>query len=136
MKGLQNSGKVENKGIELAVEAEPIEKLSLNATYSYIDMKNPVYATPQHHFYFSAHYRINKLQLMASLQQISNLDNDPVPVVNKESYTLLNAKATYGLTKNLKLFVSGENLLSQDYQVNRYYTMPKATVFGGLNVVF
>lgn len=136
LQGLQNSGKVENKGIEVAVEAEPIENLSLNATYSYINMKNPVYATPQQHFYFSAHYRMNKLQLMASLQQISNLDNDPLPVVNQVSYTLLNAKASYGLTKNLKLFVSGENLLGQDYQVNRHYTMPETTVFGGLNVVF
>lgn len=136
MQGLQNSGAVANKGIELAIEAEPFENLSLNATYSYINMESPVYATPQHHLYFSAHYGFKKIKLMGNLQQIGKLDNDPSPKVNLESYTLLNAKATYNLTKNLKAFVSGENLLGQNYQVNRYYTMPKTTVFVGANFVF
>ena len=99
-------------------------------------MKNPVFATPEHHLFLNANYRIKKLQLMASIQQILNLDNDPSPIVNLESYTLLNAKATYNLTRNFKLFVSGENLLGTNYQVNRYYTMPEATVFAGVNFVF
>lgn len=136
MQGLQNSGEVNNKGVELAVNAEPIENLSLNATYSYIHMKEPVYATPVHHFYFNAHYRIKKWQMMASLQQISNLDNDPSQKVNKESYSLLNAKIMYNIIRNIKLYASAENLLNQDYQVNRYYTMPGTTVFGGINFLF
>ncbi len=136
MQGLLNSGEINNKGIELAINAEPTKNLKLNATYSYVNMKNTVFATPEHHLFLSAHYRIKKLQLMASIQQISNLDNDPTPVVNTESYTLLNAKATFNLTKNIKLFVSGENLAGVNYQVNRYYTMPKATLFSGINFVF
>jgi outer membrane cobalamin receptor len=135
-KGLQNSGEVENKGIEFAINAEPAKNLTLNATYSYIHMKNPVYATPEHHFYFNANYRIKKLQLSANIQQINNLDNDPSPKVNLESYTLLNAKAMYNLTKNINFYVSGENLLGQTYEVNRYYTMPEATVFAGVNLMF
>lgn len=135
-KGLQNSGEVANKGIELEINAEPLKNLAVNATYSYIHMENPVYATPEHHLYFNAAYRIKKIQLSANIQQITNLDNDPSPVVNLESYTLLNAKAMYNLTKNIKLYVSGENLLGQTYQVNRYYTMPGATVFGGINLMF
>ncbi|MDX1283805.1 MAG: TonB-dependent receptor, partial [Draconibacterium sp.] len=134
--GYLNSGEISNKGIELAVNAEPIENLNLNATYSYINMKNPVFATPEHHLFLNAHYRIKRLQLMASIQQVSNLDNDPSPRVNQESYTLLNAKAMYNLTRNLKLFVSGENLLDNSYEVNRFYTMPGVTVFSGLNFVF
>ncbi|HSO87581.1 MAG TPA: TonB-dependent receptor [Draconibacterium sp.] len=134
--GLQNSGEVENKGIELAINAEPAKNLTLNATYSYIHMKNPVYATPEHHLYFNANYRIKKLQLSANIQQITNLDNDPSPKVNLESYTLVNAKAMYNLTKNINFYVSGENLLGQTYEVNRYYTMPKATLFAGVNLMF
>jgi iron complex outermembrane receptor protein len=42
----------------------------------------------------------------------------------------------YKLTKTVKLYVSGENLLGQNYQVNRYYTMPEATVFGGMSFMF
>lgn len=136
MQGLMNSGEVNNKGIEIAINAEPTKNLRLNATYSYINMKNPVFATPEHHLFVNANYRIKKLQLTASIQQISNLDNDPSPIVNLESYTLLNAKAAYNLTRNFKLFVSGDNLCSANYQVNRYYTMPGITGFIGINFVF
>lgn len=133
--GFQNTGAVSNKGIECAVNVEPIKKLKINATYSYINMKNPVYATPQHHLFLNAHYRIKKLHLTASVQQVSNLDNDPSPIVNQEDYTLLNAKASYNITRNLKVFVSAKNLSGSKYEVNRYYTMPAATVFAGLSVV-
>ncbi|QGY43816.1 TonB-dependent receptor [Maribellus comscasis] len=131
-----NSGEISNKGIEFAMNAEVLENLLLNTTYSYINMKNPVYATPEHQFYFSMHYSPDAFQLMASIQQVGNLDNDPLAVVNKESYTLLKAKAIYNLTKGLKLYVSGENLLDQTYQVNRYYTMPGTTFFAGINYSF
>lgn len=134
--GLRNSGEVNNKGIEIAINAEATKSLTLNATYSYIHMENPVYATPEHHIYLNANYRLNKLLLTANIQQISNLDNDPTPKVNLESYTLLNAKVSYNLLKNLSLYVSAENLLNQNYQVNRYYTMPGTTVFGGVNLSF
>ncbi len=134
--GFENTGEVSNKGIEFALNAVPTNNLKLNLTYSYINMKNPVYATPAHHFFINANYRIKKLLLTANLQQVSNLDNDASPVVNLESYTLLNAKASYSITPTLKLFVSGENLLSTEYQMNRYYTMPEAIAFGGVSFVF
>ncbi len=136
MQGLLNSGEISNKGIEFALDAELIKNLAVNATYSYIKMKNPVFATPEHHLFFNAHYSVGKLQLMASIQQIINLDNDPSPAVNQEDYTLLNAKAVYNITGNLKWYVSGENLLNQNYEVNRYYTMPGTTVFTGISLSF
>ncbi len=134
--GFQNTGEVTNKGIEFALNAEPAKNLKIDATYSYINMKNPVYATPEHHLFLSAKYRLKKLVVTASVQQVSNLDNDPKPIVNLESYTLLNAKAMYNLNRNVRFFISGENLLGSNYQVNRYYTMPEATVFAGLNFTF
>jgi len=133
--GFQNTREVSNKGLELAVNAEPVRNLGIQATYSYINMDQAVYATPEHHLFLNASYQLNKLHLSASIQQISNLDNDPSPVVvNKESYSLVNAKAMYMLSKKFSLFVSGENLLGTSYEVNRYYTMPKTTVFAGLNL--
>lgn len=134
--GYLNSGKIENKGVEFAVRAEPQKNLSLEATYSYINMKEPVFATPKHHIFVNATYRLNKLQLIANLQHVSDLDTNPGPVANLESYTLLNAKAMYQLNSKLKLYVSGENLLNTNYEVNQYYTMPGTTVFAGLNITF
>lgn len=134
--GFQNTGEVSNKGIEFSLNASPVEQLKMNVTYSYTNMKNPVYATPEHHIFFNTAYRINKLLLNANVQHISGLDNDPTAITNVESYTLLNAKASYNLTSSMKLYISGKNLLSTDYAVNRYYTMPGITVFGGLNFMF
>ncbi|WP_340112159.1 TonB-dependent receptor plug domain-containing protein [Maribellus mangrovi] len=134
--GYQNTGEVSNKGVEMALRAEATKQLTLDATYSYINMESPVYATPEHHFYLNATYRLQKLQMAANIQQVSNLDNDPSPLVNKESYTLLNAKAMYRINKHLNIFLSGENLLNTSYEVNRYYTMPGTTVFAGLNIKF
>ena len=131
-----NSGEINNKGIEFELIAEPFENFRLNGTYSFIDMKSPVYATPEHHLFLGAQYTWNKVELSANVRQISDLDNDPSPAENKVSYTLLNAKAAYNLMNNLKLYVNAENLLDEDYQVNRYYTMPGTTVFAGMRFSF
>ena len=136
MQGFQNSGNVENKGIEAAINAEPIKNLDISASYSYIKMKSPVYATPKHHLFFEANYRFKKWQFNAEIQQITDLDNDPLKNVNLESYTLLNARISFDVFKNLKIYASGENLLSQEYEVIRYYPMPALTWFTGLNFSF
>jgi outer membrane cobalamin receptor len=136
MQGLRNAGEINNKGIELQVHAQPTGSLRLEGTYSYINMKNPVFATPKNHLFLSAHYTLNKVQLMASLQQINGLDSDPSPAVAFENYSLLMAKAVYVINEHVKWYVSGENLLNEAYSVNRYYSMPGTTVFSGLNISF
>jgi iron complex outermembrane receptor protein len=131
-----NSGEISNQGIEVAIDAAPGEKFSVNATYSYIHMKNPVYATPEHHVYLSASYRLKKLQLNGNIQQIVNLDNDATPTFNPVDYITVQAKAAYHFTNYLHLFVSADNLFNQKYEVNRFYTMPGATLFTGINFRF
>ncbi|MFW5832158.1 MAG: TonB-dependent receptor plug domain-containing protein, partial [Prolixibacteraceae bacterium] len=131
-----NSGEIANKGIEFELIAEPFKNLTLNGTYSFIDMESPVYATPEHHLFLGAKYLWEKIELSANIRQISDLDNDPSPAVNRVSYTLLNAKAAYNITNNMKLYVNAENLLNENYQVNRYYTMPGTTLFAGISYRF
>ena len=136
LKGYLNTGEISNKGIEFALDAALTKALTLHTTYSFIHMKKPVYATPEHHLYLNAIYATGKWLISGTIQRIINLDNDASSIVNEVSYTLVQAKATYRLTPNLKLYVSGENLLNQTYAVNRYYTMPGTTLFGGINLNF
>ena len=136
MKGLQNGGEISNKGIEFSADANPSAKLNFHAAYSYINMKSPVYATPEHQLFVSSRYRINQTMFMLSLQQVANLDTDPTVKVYQESYTLLNAKISHRVCRYAELFVSAENLLNQEYEQNRYYTMPGTTIFAGLNLSF
>jgi iron complex outermembrane receptor protein len=136
LKGLQNVGEVSNKGIEFAANAYPLQNLAVTITYSYIDMKNPVYATPKHHLFSSIRYKWEKLSAMASVQYINQLDTDPSTKVYFQNYTLVNTKISYQIWKYAEVFTSAENLLNQKYETNRYYTMPGITTFGGDNFKF
>lgn len=134
---LYNGGEINNKGIEFSAEALPVKNLSLNMTYSYIHLKNPVYATPKNHLFLSGSYKLNKMIVSLSIQNINHLNtisNGSAP--HYENYTLLNAKVSYNICKYVELYVSGDNLLDQKYETLRYYTMPGATFFGGINLKF
>ncbi|MFA5817863.1 MAG: TonB-dependent receptor [Bacteroidales bacterium] len=134
--GLQNAGEVFNKGIEFAATANPLENLGLNLTYSYINMKSPVYATPKHHLFLSCNYRLNKWQLASNVQYVNHLDTDPSSKTSFQSYVLLNSKISYQVWKYAELFISAENILNQKYENNLYYSMPGITAFGGIKLRF
>jgi len=134
MEGLQNAGEVFNRGIELAANAEPVKNLTLNLTYSYINMRSPVYATPEHHLFISSDYKLGRFRFSSSIQCVNHLDTDPSEKTSFQNYTLVNLKVAYHLNKFAELFLSAENLLNQKYENNRYYTMPGITVFGGIKL--
>jgi iron complex outermembrane receptor protein len=134
MQGLQNAGKVLNKGIEFSALADPLKNLQVNLTYSYIDMESPVYATPKHHLYLSANYIYKKIRMTSSVQYINDLDTDASALVNFSSYALLNARISWQALSFAELFLSAENILNQEYENNRYYPLPGFTMFGGIKL--
>jgi len=136
LKGVQNAGEVSNKGIELAVNALPVKNLGINLTYSFIDMKTPVYATPKHHFFTSCRYRWNKFLVITSIEYVKDLDTDVSSDTYFQEYTMLNAKFAYQIWKYTDIYISAENLLNQTYETNRYYPMPGTTIFAGVNFKF
>jgi iron complex outermembrane receptor protein len=136
MQGLQNAGSVSNKGLEFSAAANLTRDLALNVTYSYIGMKSPVYATPRQNIFGSVRYQLNRFRLSASVQHIDQLDTDASAETHFENYTLLNARITYRIFKFAELYLSGENMLHQNYETNRYYPMPGITLFGGVYLKF
>ena len=136
LQGLRNAGSIDNKGVEFAANGSVTDNLSFNMTYSYIGQKSPVYATPKNHLYISGRYNLNKFGFTAGVEYVSHLDTDPSPATAFQTYTLLNAKVSYMLWKRGEIYISGDNLLGENYETLRYYNMPGATVFGGLNVSF
>lgn len=134
MQGLQNAGKVNNKGIEFAANANPVKNLGLELTYSYINMVSPVYATPRHHLFLSCDYRLSKWLFTASAEYVNHLDTDPSTKVSYQTYTLVNSKISYQAWKFAVFFIRAENILNQKYENNRYYPMPGITVFGGIKM--
>lgn len=134
MGNLYNSGVIRNKGIEVAINANPVKNLNVNISYSYIHMESPLFATPKQNLFIGGRYNLKKMSISANIQKINDLDSDPTAKVSLENYTLLNAKLEYHLTSNLEIFASAENLLNQCYEINRYYRMPGTTLYGGVNL--
>ena len=54
----------------------------------------------------------------------------------QDSFVLWNLRGSYRLCNYASVFVKGENLLAQQYEINLGYPMPKVTFMGGINLNF
>ncbi|MDR1169837.1 MAG: TonB-dependent receptor [Prevotellaceae bacterium] len=132
-----NTGEIENYGFELASYYRITPNFRLSANYSWLNMEYKIEAAPEHKLYAGFDYSISKWKFASGIQYIGNLYTS-VAAANtvKDSFTLWNVRIAYNICKPLELFVRGENLLSQKYEINMGYPMPEATVFGGVNLRF
>lgn len=131
-----NTGKVENYGLETAIRYQLNNYLAFNGNYSYLHMKHAVLAAPEHKLYVGAQYNRKLWNITTGVQYIHNLYTQIKPISTKESYVMWNLRGAYRPTKNIELFVKGENLLNQSYDINAGFPMPGTTVFGGVNLQF
>ena len=129
----QNSGSFSHKGFETEVNYRFNQNLNLSASYSFLHMDAPKISAPKHQFYTGLNYTKGKFDFSGHLHYIGELYTsiDPVAI---QDYTLVNGKINFRVNKNVALFLSGENLLDVEYQVQYGYPMPGITVFTGLNL--
>ena len=133
---LINTGKIENYGLELSTRYRFSQAFSLSGNYSWLHMKNKVVAAPEHKLYLGADYIKGKWSASTGVQYVHQLYTAVRPVVTTDSFVLWNVRGAYRLCRYAELFVNGENLLAQRYEINAGYPMPKATVMGGVNLNF
>ena len=131
-----NTGEIENYGAEFEAKWRISRYLSLSTNHSLLHMENPIVAAPTYKGFLGADYRYNRLTVNAGLQYINGLYTAVGDAEQKENFCLLNLSANYAVTKNLELWVRGENLLAQEYEINLGYPMPRATFMGGVTVRF
>lgn len=131
-----NTGELKNKGIEVEADWRVNSHWLLTTNHSYLDMENPVVGAPTYKGYLGARFNQAKWQVSAGLQQLCGLYTAVGAAEQKEDATLLNATVAYQLHQNVGLWVKGENLLGQHYEVVQGYPMPKATFMAGVNVRF
>lgn len=130
----ENTGSFSNTGVEFAGSYRPDDRLALNATYSYISMKEPIIAYPEQQLNLSGTYKWNRFNFNLSVQHIQNLYTQVTPEKVTESYTLLNSKMSCFINKYIDIFVKAENLTNKKYYINYGYPMPGVIVFGGINL--
>ena len=129
-----NTGEIENYGLELEAEYHIDSHWSVNTNHSLLHMKNPVVAAPTYKGFLGANFNCQKWSVIAGLQYLNGLYTAVGKDEQKENFCLLNATVNYALCKNIGLWLRGENLLAQSYEINLGYPMPRATFMGGVNI--
>lgn len=131
-----NTGEIENYGLEVEAKSPVGRHFNVKANASYLHMKNEVVGAPVGSGSLGVGYHQGKWLASLNAQYIAKLYTAVGDSEEKENFCLLNASVNYALTKNVGLWLRGENLLAQKYEINLGYPMPRATFMGGVNVQF
>lgn len=132
----QNSGAVDNAGVEAQVAYRINRLWSVDANYSYLHMKNPVVAAPEHKLYAGANFSKGRWDVSSGVQYIAGLYTAVGDNPQTENFVLWNVRGSFRATEWLSVWARGENLLAQRYEINAGYPMPKATFEGGVHFEF
>lgn len=137
----QNVGSFNNKGIEFSARYMVNSHLYFNLNYNYLNLTKPIIAAPRQQFNLGANYSYKIWSLNVSTQYIENLysfvaTNPSQTNVIEPDYLLVNARLLARPLRYLELFVSGNNLLNQQYEINNGYPMPGINFNAGFNVRF
>ena len=132
----QNSGAMENSGIEAQIAYRINRNWSADANYSFLHMATPVIAAPEHKLYGGASFSEGCLTASTGLQYINGLYTAVGSNESQENFLLWNVRASFRVMGALSIWARGENLLAQKYEINAGYPMPRATVLGGIDISF
>lgn len=130
----ENTGRFYNKGIELSLSSHPVDNLSLASSYSFLHTSlDNLTGAPRNQYFIGAEWKpLKKLTVNADLKAIGGLfvDDD----ICRQDYALFNMKLSYEIISNLNVFLILDNITGTRYEINRGYTMPGFTAFGGFRL--
>ena len=130
-----NTGKIENAGVEAQVAYRIVPAWSVDANYSYLHMDNPVLASPEHKLYVGTAFSKGRWNVSTGLQYVAGLYKELDPE-ETEDFLLWNVRGSFRVLDGFDVWVKGENLLAQRYEIIAGFPMPKATVMAGVNIKF
>ncbi len=135
-----NTGRIENAGAEAQVAYRFNAAWSVDANYSFLHMEHPVLAAPEHKLYAGVSFTHGRWSASTGVQYVAGLYTSIAVggegTYAQENFILWNLRGGFRISRNLRIFVSGENLLAQRYEINAGFPMPRATVLSGVNMHF
>lgn len=131
----QNSGVIENWGLELEADYRINEMWQVNANYSWLHMENPVLYSPKHKLYAGGAFDKGRWHASTGIQYIKGLYSD-LQAKTTQEYVLWNARLSVDILKWLSVYINAENILGQKYEIIADYPMPTATFEGGVVLDF
>jgi len=136
----QNIGDTTIDGIEIGVDLDPTANVNLDFAYTYLDTQNDrtgqrLIRRPRHQVTGRIAYNPTaKLTLAATVNY--SIDREDGANVQIGDYLLLNAKASYEVTKNVTAWIRGENLLDDKFEYTAGFPALRLGVHGGIGVKF
>ncbi len=133
----QGVGKTEIQGYELSAKKFFDDKFSLFSAYTFTDSdKNSSSSAkgslvPMHKFNSSLNYNFNK-GLNTNISLIYQEKAYDTSMNELPAFTLVNSSTNYNLNDNLISYFKFNNILNQDYEVNRNYGVPEFTFLVGI----
>lgn len=130
-----NTGVFNNTGIEFSGKFLLSKQLNLAVNYSFINLKEKLVGTPKNHLELNTNYSVKKFLFALNISAIQGLYLQVTPSTFTSNYVSLNTRAAYSINKSVDIFLKGENLTNQFYEINYGYPMPGITIFGGMNLM-
>lgn len=131
-----NTGSFINKGVEVSANSQPLDNLTLRASYSYLYTSlDNLTAAPKNQYFLGAGWQIvPKFRVDAELKGIGGLyvSDD----MDHQNYALFNMKFSYQVIRILELFATLDNITNARYTINRGYEMPGFNGMGGFKLKF
>ncbi|MBQ3835337.1 MAG: TonB-dependent receptor [Elusimicrobia bacterium] len=140
----KNSGDYEFKGSEVSAGYVFSKFIKANAGYTYFDAGKHTMGRPGNKVDTEVNVKVSKWSLVLGGTYVGEYYAEDNKQDKLKDYALLNAKLTYEVNENIKLFIDGQNLTNQDYtifidrQTDGYpiMQMPGASVYFGTNIKF
>jgi vitamin B12 transporter len=148
-----NVARARAQGLEFALTLKPVEALSVQANYSWIDAENltpsdPIIGDrllrrPKHNLIFSLDYDWQfGLQTGVTIAHVGrSFDQDfdasfNTVLVRNEGYVLVDLRASYPVTKAVSLYGRIENLFNEQYETIFQYGTPRRAAYAGVRLNF
>lgn len=141
---LQNTGEYEFKGVELYLSYIFNKFVDAQAGYTYFDAGEHTQGRPQDKLDLNVNFKINRWSLSVNGMYVGNYYSQDNKQERLNDFAVVSAKLMFAVNENIKLFVDGENLTNQEYEIfldrdadNYPITkMPGAAVYFGTNIKF
>jgi len=128
-----------SKGVEVALDADVTDWLSLNAAYTYTDAINlstEIAAGNQPDHRFSVELAANPTERLSLSLGVNYNGEEEDGAATLDNFIVVNLRGAYELNDNLGLFARVENLTDADYQDNFGFGTAPISAFGGIRTRF
>ena len=140
-----NIARTRADGVEFALLMRPVDRFTINASYSHIDSENrsagfvgnDLARRPEDSVSVSADYRFPfGLALGATVLTVGDSFDNAANTVRLDGYTLTNLRAELPLGDRLSIYGRVDNLFDADYRVVANYGTIGRAAYGGVRVKF